>query len=890
MERLQVLEREFTRWSPRYEVQVGFQENWVLDKTTDTARDLVIWVDDAERPNWKVMDWVRLLHIPDGQPDAAATYDAEGKPINNNQYLIGDIQFETRPVSGWKVYFSLIEPIERFRGVLGETLSYTNKPGVRDYNHYSALERWLKLTPANCDTYLTGYNKNNNRSWWNRIKISAGDAEALSLRPFYNQTLNELSLYDLLFDIYDPSLKRTPVAYFDLNGDVPRNWARDEYVLAFERQDGFDKPELELSALKEGGAKMIVSQNLSNYATGLMSNVENLITGKGLEYPAKSIYAVPEYDSINRDLASKTNDKDDNWIIRLPFPVMKITKVMRLKMAYKELYVSQTSTWYEYFMRSASDITNNVYEKKEYSLLHPFDNTSMWYEEGSDKLHLRDYKYDNEGEVLPGINDRFITAWLYYIEYQAVVNPRVAIGNSEFVQQVNQAYSQIDSPNFGAFLNGYLNGMNKADIIIQKTYNAGMDSYAAYNGFKDLIGSRVNDGAKTYRITAVSYRNRNFQYDAIIQLNENYFRKSSNYQASQAIRANTGIPLDNIKDRKTVIKQTVKLSRYSLNGGGYSFLTDKRALLSALSAGNIPSDIVYPQIAVLRLHYNVDVRYMIIDIAAFTLGTQVNFNLQFIDNALAGMKKEYLSYKGGNGYNLFPRVEKQTPILFTDANGEVESADIWLGKVDFNLGDYTESHNFVPSPPNGEYPPAERIDAALASRRTYDILGNMPAVIGDYANDIVAGAVVEVEGLQVKKDALERFNLNIAIEMQSDDLIIFNDIAELSRLVYPAGTERFSATFPIRIHFFNKNVSEDEVIGTGHEVARVATVAYESNAIKYEYTSFTNSIKSAIISANVEVDNSYVPVNKKLIIMNNIDKDAALLASIKAGALKIYFN
>jgi len=37
MERLQVYNRKTNSLGPRYLVEVGFSENWVLDKTTDTA-------------------------------------------------------------------------------------------------------------------------------------------------------------------------------------------------------------------------------------------------------------------------------------------------------------------------------------------------------------------------------------------------------------------------------------------------------------------------------------------------------------------------------------------------------------------------------------------------------------------------------------------------------------------------------------------------------------------------------------------------------------------------------------------------------------------------------------------------------------------------------------
>lgn len=881
MELIQIFNRTTGQWSERYHLEAGYSESWKLDKSTDSARDIKFTVLGVPEPPFKVIDWVRILHI-ENETDVA-TYDASGLPTNSTQYVIAGVQsIFNSLIDRWRVSMTLKEPIERTNGVIGETLTYTNQT-QKDYtvgettttyykalyNHYTALERWLKVTPANCDSYAAGYNKDNNVSWFNRIKIL--DETWLETLSFADTTLNELSLYNLLMDNYDSSTGKTPVMYFDINPatDLPYNLTRDEYILKFERQDGFDKTVLDYDILVTNTKDLTLTKEWDNYATGLITNAENISASSVIEYPAQSLYAVPEVNADKRVTTTYTTG-GDNWVIRFPQNIKRITKLSKLSITGKYTETEGGGRATATLIRANTAIaTNNVYEKKQYLALEidpTEDNTVFWYEEGENLLHIKEYSYVADG----------MTA-MYYIEYIPLPSCCLMVGNNEYVQQINQSSSQIDAQKYAAFMNNYLKGMNKADIIFEK-------HYTEYSDFENHIGSVVKSANKTFMITQVGYKNRGYTYDAVYQLNENHFRKSMNYTASQQIRTNTAIATNNIKDRKTAIKQVVNLGLTSQAQEGNQFLVNKMIVLSALIPQVVDSK-YYPQTALFegnsKLYTNsaltTSVDFPIIrlaNIAKFQFGNQVNLNVKYFDNADAGKSK----IAGvGNITDTVPPyrmvfgfldVKSQTPTLYTDPFGEVQTADIYLTSID--NGALTDC-NYPGAAYNGELESEfERTEYV------YNTMANLPNVYSDRISGLISNACAFVDNQVLLKHQLEAFNENIIIEVNSDDMIICKDLLGLSRLLNQSDTHT-----SLSIKFFTVNKSENDDITTGLHSQRTVTaitegVGYYRFAIAIEV--LTGATSLIVLTNNLD----------KLLIINNLS-DTIKANIITNNYLDIYY-
>ena len=70
MDKFQVYDRSLQTWVDG-ELVNGWQENFVLDKTTDSAR-IKVKYKGTTMPNWKNGDWCRILHL--GENETGATY------------------------------------------------------------------------------------------------------------------------------------------------------------------------------------------------------------------------------------------------------------------------------------------------------------------------------------------------------------------------------------------------------------------------------------------------------------------------------------------------------------------------------------------------------------------------------------------------------------------------------------------------------------------------------------------------------------------------------------------------------------------------------------------------------------------------------------------------
>ena len=804
MEKLQIFLRDLGRWSIRKRLHVGYEEHWKLDKTTDSAKNIEINVTGAEEPPFGIGDWVRILYI-DNETDPA-TYNTDGTPDNHSQYIIGGIKKTYDATTNiWTCGMELLEPIERARGIMGETLTYTNQTSkiyndvtyVKEpYNHLTALERWLKVTPANCDTYEEGYDPHKNISWYNRIKIL--DKDFLEKIPFADTTYNELSLYNVLLDNFDSSAGRTPVLYFDIDPetDLPRNMARDEYLLKFERQDGLGEDPIDYDALLKNADNVCISETIDNYATGLVANVENLSAGGSVSFPAQGLYAVPEVDADVRNTSVSPYDEtgSDYWVLRVPFPIKSVNLIQELE------FLSFSATGDHYNTHYRTKRTNNIFrkdivlEKKQYLSLDPEDPTEpneklqyFWYEEGKNTIHINKYFYKF-------VNDN-TSSFMYYIEYEPLIDCRLQVGDENFIQQFNQSSSQVDGEKFGAFMQAFLKGMHKPDITFGKNYHDPRK-------FKGYIGRRVVKGDKTYLITNISYRNRVYDYYVAFQLNENHVRKNTSYQVSQEIRPNIAIPTDSIKERKTVLRQKVKIGMTPQTKEGPQYLARDCDILTALDPGGF-SIIRYPQVAMIEAKskliqqdgtvFNFSQKRLA-PIARFVFGNQVCFNVRFYDNAEAGKSKNPSTDRAGSMGTIMyfldsGRVENQVPRLYTDPFGEVRQISLSFHSIntyqmaDVDLNDTTE-------------------DARLENVRTdnlYSIVTRLPAINMQSWESMVQFENLSIVNQNLYKDQLETFNETIAIELVPDEhIIVHRNLLELSRLMSPQDNFTLTAGFSPR--------------------------------------------------------------------------------------------
>lgn len=903
MESLQIYNRATGAWSERYFATIA--ENWVLDKSTDSTETIKFEVLGLTEPPFTIGDWARIMHV--ATPSETATYTAEGLPINHTQYIIGAIDCKfNRMLQKWWVSVKLIEPIERTNGIIGETLSFTNQTSKKvdsttytkdPYNHYTALRRWLMLTPANCDTYDSSYtHSTSNISWYNRIKVL--DNTWLATLPFADTTYNELSLYNVLMDNFDSSTGRTPVMYFDINPstDLPYNNARDEYLLKFERQDGFDKPILQFSELtaslakNEDGTCLSMSKSMDNYATGLVSNVTNLSTGVPVQFPCESLYAVPEIDDDTVRSTISYDSTDRKWVIKFPQKVKRVSKIVRLTMSGNHRrYLVAGPTYVEdcSLTRETDDLSSTIKEKKQYYAGDnpDTDDNAIWYEEGGDVLNVRGYYYNDDD-----------TTAIYYIEYEPLIDCRVIVGESDYMQQINQSSSQVDAEQFAAFMSNYKNGMNKSDIIFKKNYYQG-----EFDLFKDHLGCRVQDGTKIYMITNLSYMTRVNQYIVSYQLNQDHFRKNNSYQASQQVRENIAIATDSIKDRRISIKQKIKIGLTPQTAEGYQFLEDKKVALSGF-VNNVVSSSLYPQIAcietssVLTKSGGTDTisKKLFAPIARFIYGNSIQFSFKYFDNAMAGKQKTnsqfdfvYPStFNNTFAHTPFKDAQEQLPVLYTDYFGEVQKINVYLSNIiPSELDDVSFSNSVISTSESGVI--TANFQKFLDTYKTYKTMSMMPQGTDELWEETKSDSVISVENQVLLKDQLEGFGDTIGVEYEGSKAIICKGLMESSRLmrqVDPTGvipTEGW-----VRIDAYSVQKSENDDVTTDKLGSSITPNTRVMTDTYIQYSDFSISL-SGVNFQSIIVRNIHSLIADKMIILN--DFTAEQKAEIQSGVLKIYF-
>lgn len=844
-------------WSDWYAVEVGHEGNFVYDKTTDNAK---VNFYSATKPNIKINQWAFLGHFTSSA--TTLTYDESGLPLNHEQYIVAKFEKQKQKNGKWFSTLALIEPIEAMRGVITETLSFTNQiektvneSGVdvtykKDrYNCLTALERVLKVTPANNDLA---------KSWWARINIL--DSDWLETIPFDDDTFTAGDLFTILFK-FDDIVDRTPVLYFDMTN----LGAVKKYLLKFERKDGFDKNEIDYDELTSGNIGLAESDSIDTYATGVVSEVDNLASNKAIKFPSVNMWGVPEINIDEREVPSGDTTKG-SWYIKTPYNIKKINIIKKLHMKgdYQADTFDPTTTIYEtYLERTNTDIAPEfILEKQNYlasELISSNKDSLFWFEEGTNKVYINEY-YSNTDT----------TTSIYYIEFEPLIENALQFGNNDYQVSINQNDSQVESFKYTKFLENYLKGMNKADVVFTKVYYN-------FNDFKDLIGSLVIKNDEQYIISNVSYKNANQLYIVAFQLNKSNLRRSANVKASEQIRANKAIDYKNLKDRRSRYVDFIKIDKTS-GVESAEYIINKLPFLSALIPTQI-SENLCPQIALFRVKstltksdnttYNFEKEYLL-NFAKIVNKGQIEYSIKIQDNAQIGTRK--ITYSKNNstssGYYIssFGDVKEQIPLIYTDPFGEGQTIDYIFSSID------AEEFNTLPVPENTRYPFEYEGPEYSRTIKMYRIMANLPSVTWQYRQSILNNAAFEITNINKFKDMLEIENDNFIFNVGSDnnDIIVCQPLLELSRLIEP------NDTHTLRVLAFMKKQAENDIISSPmYDLSATSTYDSEKITISFSAEEYDGKLKSIIITTN-----DY----KKLLIINNPSE-----TDVSNGFINIYY-
>lgn len=869
--KFQFFDRDTGQWSSLLAPQIGFGETFVQDETTDDASLNFKWRSSA-KPNIKHMQWARILHFHKGD-NMVATYDENGLPLNHSQYVIGDFQMaQSKDKSYWLVKLSLLEPIERMRFVVGETLAYTNQTSktVTDgsgntvtyikepYNHLTALERFLKVTPANCDNYDEGYNPHNNKSWFNRIKIL--DKDFLKNIPFDSDSFTEPDLYTILFK-YDKSTGRTPCMFFDMDTetDLPRNLDRDEYILKFLRQDGFDKPVLNLSDITANAQNVTYKSSLSNFATGVVSNVENLVTGSNLAFPSQNFWAAPELNSTQRDTTA-ADTPDSGWGIKFPCPIKKINKIKILKIRLRYENYNLLPDEYKVGAVISDGLEKFCYEDQQYLVLTDDEKESMTelyhYAEGDDFLYIKNYYYASNGT-----DGRKDYSYWYYIEFEPFINPKLELGNTEYQTIYNQVDSQLDAFKYYKYLHKYLQSMGKSDLTIIKKHYHPEEMYE--------IGSLVYDeeNDKRYMITGSSYQNLNFELLAVYQLNENHFRRNNSVKANKSIRSNIAISYQNIQERKTSFNKIIKIGFENNQQNSDIGINLKKLVFSSLLDKSQIGQ-ANPQIALFEIksvltkndatieNYERTIAY---PINTFFSNNTICFNILMPNNAYCGNSKT-LNYTSSSSSTRFVHeygsVQAQIPVLYTDPLGEIGLLNIFL----CNLPNIDVTQYLT----NGNASNGDAIDTDNVTEEIYQTLvdsfifaAGIPQINDSFIDSLKLSNIYALNNINYYKDMLERLNITLSFQLDNEDIIFCQQFLQDSIL----NGNNSNVNYIVKC--FSKNKTEYDSFKDASNQTFNVTVEETNNSLVIKIDGDFSNQASVVFLDNL---------NNPLLIINNIDK------------------
>lgn len=788
-------------------------------------------------------------------------------PKNHEQFIIKDITIVKDHLNDeFDIQLTLVEPIEMANGILCETMSFTNQISKvvdnvtyshEPLNHYSVLEKILKVTPANNDDYENSERKDR-KAWFNRIKIV--DGLLLKNIPFNDETYSEPSLYEILLNKYDSSVKRTPVIYFDMaENDVPNNLDRAEYILQFERQDGFGKKEVELDSLLENNTQIIHNCSGDNFIDGVVSNYDNLNSNVSVYLPSQELWAIPHVNNEERNLTNYTKPLDADWVIETPHAIKKVVSVKRYLVKNSFVYEAQTGATSGYVVNANikkfedaninGKSTNAIFEEKQYVASDLYKNKDcVWYVEGDNKIHINEVYYDKLNESTGTVVSVISQLFLYQIIYEPMISGRYDLG-LDIQTPINQVDAQIDSEKFSEYLKSYVQSTNKSDLIIHKTLE----------NFKDIYetGTRVVKDNKNYIITSVGIQNRGYEYDVVYQLNENHFRKNDSIEAPKEIRRNIEIAIDSTKERKSMLNSNVCLS---LNSVDKENIFNKKDIFSSLLLNSTEIN-RYPQLVILELKsknpfvsgFKNNIK-LLCGIARYIVNDTICFNFKFFDNAEAG-KEKLLQLHG----DMVGTPSEQSPILYTDIFGEFEKFNLTFCNI--NAGNITEYESGTSE---------ENLQFIKKIAKLSKVMAKYPILEEELVE--TKDIITTINGINYYKDMLDTFNYTIGVHIETDNNMILSDNLLQNSILMTATPKQLKY-----IQFYDRNVDLNDLrdINNDTRLYNVQSSVFEDNCFTITFAEH-NKCKSVVL-----LDEDENP----LIIFNDFDKT---IIDEKFSEIKIY--
>lgn len=879
MYKLQHFNKQTKQWSEWYKVQVGFEGDFVWDKTIDSLNVIIFSDNDL---NFQIMDWVNFSN------NEILTYEANGKPKNHLQFVITESKKLFTKNNKYKYTLLLEEPIAITRGIITNTLDFTNQLTKRvkvgsnyvtykkePYTQFTALERILKITPTNQDTYLSE-SYATEKSWWHRIKVL--NEEFLNGIAFNDDTFNASDLF-LILNKFDDFTDRTPVMYFDLEKTVNNEIAykiKPCYILDFERKDGFDKPILDFNNLVDGKLEYEESQTIEQFADGLFSEATNLTVGTTLFHPASNLWIAPEMEVDDRDVSAPNKTEGEKqkgkWFVKTPYKIKRVINIRALDLS-GELSVAYSSPPGEYppvvsdraiklkvVNRDFNSDDEKVLERQQYLAYSDFEtdkDSLAWYTQGDDKVYVNEYYFHDDDKTS-----------VYQVEYEPLVDTVLYYGNGDYNVSINQIDSKVEAIKYSKFLDNYLKGTNSADITFLKKHDI-------FEEFENLSGSLVKRGNEEFIITKIAYKNANTKWLVAYQLNKNHTRRSLNVSADEEILTNRMIAYENLKDRRDVIKKTLQLDKAN------SLNIDKSVLLSALIPNQVnidkcPQAIIFKtQSELIKENNELEnyVDYFLYTFVKSVTNKQLLFNVSVDNNAEIGKKRQARvnsdSYTAGLKIwyrtKPFGDIERQIPVLYTDYFGEINKIDfgfINVDSVDFQDVDYDVITDGTPSVAYSDYVRASNL---------YRYFNDRPRIIENDYNELKNRSVVEFNNVNYLKNMLEKLNFTFVFEINGENMIVCDGLLKLSRLM------QISDSHTLKVFGHSRNKRENDLLDENKVFEAVVT---SSEIVNDEINIYFNAQQNDIESLTITTNN-----DKKLLILNSLSD--AKKADVKLGKINI---
>ena len=632
---------------------------------------------------------------------------------------------------------------------------------------------------------------------------------------------------------------------------------RATYRLKFQRRDGAGMPVFDYNEFVEGNVGLGINKNLGNYATGVVSEVNNLTTGGSTIFPAISFWAAPEFDSDDRDASTSSDNVNGKWFLKMPTPIKRVKHIQVLEMNYR-LSRNITDNNLRVLRKKTDFPSENIMENQEYISSPKFitnKNDLIHYSEGDNKIFINSYTFFT--------TQANVSSYIYLVEYDAIPNVAMQYGDGNYIVSINQNDSQAENYKYSLFMENYLKGMGKADIIVMKMHYHYNEMYPH--------GAIVQKGDDDYIVTNRSYKCLNSILIATYQLNLSHYRRNINVRASQQIRPNRTITYDNLKDRRTRITDKVVLTLDPAKAKPSKFINDRSIALSALLPNQVPKEkcpqvLIFTTKSILKTtNYVSRNKNLLYPLNKQINSRQIEYTLNIDSNAEIGKSKDFEETSGPATTRHINNIKYQTPILYTDPFGEVQRFDLLFSQLSNTYYDFEIT---IPTPPTtAETHPEGETTVAL-----YRAMAQLPLMDSDTITDIRHNEIFNLQNIHYDKSLLEKTNINYIVAFESKDTIICQPLVELSRL------NMLEDSHTLKVCGYSQTKREDDLIGENElfEIP-VNSSSINNGVITLNFSpQSTENLKSVVIFTNN---------NENLLILNKLSD---IMQNIELGKIVIH--